>query len=566
MASITRKKTIFFVTSPRSPLKMIDEIRFLVDNFAGQKWTTNTQREYYEALTQQPFFEGSQSADPAFSARDRITRGPKSLGFIDLKPVIALTPAGHKFINGNRPEEILLRQILKFQLPSPYHKDRSGRFGIKPYFELMRLVNDLDGLSKTEIALFVIPFINHAIYEDVKLKIQKFRIAEQENRKRREVNYREFVAQYFERELIALFDEEIKNGEISTRESRDTSLQTFVKKKQKNHTDYADASIRYLRSTGLFSFNARSIRVFVMPERVAEVDHILKTIPNEPEKFASEEEYKDYLFPDSTPILLTDNITGLIESITAQTSDHSVEELRTKTVEELKNLYSDVLKKNLEQILSKQRSELRTYEEYNDIQETFEKIGSSDIADPALFLEWNIWRAMEMLDDGTIEGNFRVDIHGAPLYTAPGNTPDIICKYTDFETIVEVTLSTGQRQYEMEGESVSRHYGNHRRNTTKQVFAIFIAPQINPATLAHYFVLSRTDVQYYGGRSSIIPIALDDFRKLLENAKSAEHKPSSLDIKNLLTEMASLASTASNESEWYQGIASKAAAFFSPTI
>lgn len=563
MATITGKKTIFFVTSPRSPLKMIDEVRFLVENFAGQKWTTTTQREYYEALTRQPFFEGSQSSDPAFSARDRITRGPKSLGFVDLKPVIALTPAGHNFVYGNRPEEALLRQMLKFQLPSPYHVEKSATFAVKPYLELMRLVRDLGGLSKTEIALFVIQLTNHTHCESIKRKIENFRTAARENREQRQVNYREFIAQYFERELTSLFEEEIRSGEISTRESDDSSLQSFVKTKQRNHTDYADASIRYLRATGLFTFDARSLRVSVMPERTADVNHILEKVPREPQSFASEEEYGNYLFPATTPILLTDDVNGLIGSITAQTSDYSAEELRAKTIEELKDIFSAALNKNLEHILSQQRSELRTYGEYDDIQETFDRIRNADIADPALFFEWNTWRAMEMLDDGTIEGNFRVDSHGAPLYTAPGNTPDIVCKYSDFETIVEVTLSSGQRQYEMEGEPVSRHYGNHRRNTTKQVFAIFIAPQINPATLAHYFVLSRTDVQYYGGRSTIIPLALDDFRKLLENARSAQSKPNSQDIKTLLTEMANLASSASNETEWYQGISSKVASAFS---
>lgn len=566
MATITGKKTIFFVTSPRSPLKMIDEVRFLVENFAGQKWTTTTQSEYYEALTRQPFFEGKQSTDPAFSARDRITRGPKSLGFVDLKPVITLTPAGHNFVYGNRPEEILLRQMLKFQLPSPYHIDKGGTFAIKPYLELMRLVRDLEGLSKTEIALFVIQLTNHTRYESIKCKIENFRTATRENREQRRINYKEFIAQYFERELTALFEEEIKNGEITTRESDDSSLRSFVRTKQRNHTDYADASIRYLRATGLFTFDARSLRVSVMPERATDVNHILKTISREPQVFASEEEYGDYLFPATTPVLLTDDVNGLIHSITTtQTNEYTAEELRTKSVEELKDIFSAALNKNLEHILSQQRSQLRTYGEYNDIQETFDRIRNADIADPALFLEWNTWRAMEMLDDGTIEGNFRVDSHGAPLYTAPGNTPDIVCKYSDFETIVEVTLSSGQRQYEMEGEPVSRHYGNHRRNTTKQVFAIFIAPQINPATLAHYFVLSRTNVQYYGGRSTIIPLALDDFRKLLENAKSAQRRPNSQDIKTLLTEMANLASSASNETEWYQGISSKVASAFSVT-
>jgi len=566
MATITGKKTIFFVTSPRSPLKMLDEIKFLVEHFSGHEWTTETQKEYYKALTTQPFFEGGQSADPAFSARDRITRGPKSLGLVDLKPVIALTPAGHEFISGNRPEEALLRQMLKFQFPSPYHIDTGWTFSVKPYLELMRFIRDLDGLTKTEIALFVIQLTNRANYEVIKNKIETFRTAARENREQQRVNYREFVAHYFERELREVFEEEINSGELSTRESDDATLQKFVKTKQRNHTDYADAAIRYLRATSLFTFNARSLRVSVMPERVADVAYILETIPRDPTTFSSEDEYGNYLFQATSPTLFTDNTEKLIQGILAQSREYTPELLRSKNIEELKNIFSETLNKNLERIITEQRSQLRTYGEYDDIQDTFDRIRASDIADPALFLEWNTWRALEMLDDGTIEGNFRVDNNGAPLYTAPGNTPDIVCKYADFETIVEVTLSSGQRQYEMEGEPVSRHYGNYRRTTTKPVFAIFIAPQINPATLAHYFVLSRTDVQYYGGRSVIIPLALADFRKLLENARNSTQRPSSGDLKLLFEELSGLAQTAAHEQEWYQGISSKVATAFQEVV
>jgi len=38
MANITNKRNIFFVTSPRTPFKMRDEIKLLIDNFQGKKW------------------------------------------------------------------------------------------------------------------------------------------------------------------------------------------------------------------------------------------------------------------------------------------------------------------------------------------------------------------------------------------------------------------------------------------------------------------------------------------------------------------------------------------------
>ncbi len=115
-------KVIFVTTSPRTPAKMIPEIELLSNYFSGQKWNTESQKAFMKKLKDENFFNGDGEKDPAFSARDRITRAPKSLGFVVLKPVIELTPAGKELINSKRKDEIFLRQLLKFQVPSPYHK------------------------------------------------------------------------------------------------------------------------------------------------------------------------------------------------------------------------------------------------------------------------------------------------------------------------------------------------------------------------------------------------------------------------------------------------------------
>jgi hypothetical protein len=123
-----------------------------------------------------------------------------------------------------------------------------------------------------------------------------------------------------------------------------------------------------------------------MPERVADVDHILERVPRQPQKFATEEDYGNYLFQATTPVIFTDNISGLTENIFLQGAQYVQEELAGKSIEELKDIYSEVLIKKLEQIVSQQRDNLRTYKEYDDIQEIFDRIRASDIADPALFL------------------------------------------------------------------------------------------------------------------------------------------------------------------------------------
>lgn len=88
---------------------MIPEIQVLHNNFEGKKWNTNTQVEFIKKLAEGSDFDGKGSEkDMAFSARDRINRAPKALGFVDLKPYIKLTEAGENFISGNEQKKSYL--------------------------------------------------------------------------------------------------------------------------------------------------------------------------------------------------------------------------------------------------------------------------------------------------------------------------------------------------------------------------------------------------------------------------------------------------------------------------
>jgi len=87
------------------------------------------------------------------------------------------------------------------------------------------------------------------------------------------------------------------------------------------------------------------------------------------------------------------------------------------------------------------------------------------------------WGAMVMLNYTiSATGNFSVDINGDPIMTAPGNMPDIEVEYEGFKVIVEVTRSSGNKQFEMEGESIARHLGKARAKSEVPVYCLFIAP------------------------------------------------------------------------------------------
>lgn len=167
MGVIKSSKTLFFTTSPRSPKKLIPEITLLVDGFSGQSWSGNeqVQEKFARTLADATTFEGNTSKKySAFSARDRITRSPQGLGFVNLSPTIQLTDAGKEFIYGSRPHEIFFRQLLKFQLPSPYHKEGrkiKGTFWVRPYLEIIRLIRDLEYLTPDEFRIFALQLTDY---------------------------------------------------------------------------------------------------------------------------------------------------------------------------------------------------------------------------------------------------------------------------------------------------------------------------------------------------------------------------------------------------------------------
>ena len=246
-----RSKTLFFTTSPRTPSKMIPEIEVLAKEFEGKVWNPETQVDYIKKLAEGKEFKGEGSAkEMAFSARDRINRAPKALGFVDLKPVIKLTEPGKKLISGKRTEEVLLRQLLKFQLPSPYHREPEqfgSIFGVKPYLEIFRLIYELGTVSFDELMIFGMQLTHYTNFDRIVVEIEQFRRMKTYS----SVSYKNFQGNYLRKEIEKIYQDDIERGKTQTRESKDKSLDKFVRTKSSNMRDYADACFRYLRATGM---------------------------------------------------------------------------------------------------------------------------------------------------------------------------------------------------------------------------------------------------------------------------------------------------------------------------
>lgn len=548
MANLSKTRTIFAFTSPRTIEKIIPEIKILVENFEGQIWNIETQGVFFRELFNSEFYEGSKMPkDIAFAARDRITRAPKAFGYVDLKPRIVLTEVGKHLLSGRRTNEVIARQLFKFQLPSPYHKIPAGRdFNVRPYLELLRLVRVLGNISKMEIAIFFVQMTNFDKFDYVVDLIIKFRKAVSEHLG----NRKEFIDNVFNEEVLKVYAEDIRSNDLKTRESKDKTIAKFLKTKKGNQIDYADALMRYLRATQYITFDKKTYRMIIAPSRAAEVDYILETVDRNANVFPNLAAFKEYLFNPYSLLLLTDNREYLHEKL----GKFGVSLTGKEDIETLKDLVENTEKALLTETIKETQISLKNYKEFEDIINVFTKIQKKEVPDPPLYLEWNIWRSMVMINYAkTVQGNFALDLDGVPLNTALGNMPDIEIEYEDFRMIVEVTMSSGNKQYEMEGEPVARHFGKIQRVSDKPVYCLFIAPKISEGALAHFFNLNRMNTKAYGGKTRIVPMSLSQFILFISVAKEKGfNKPSVL--KAYLDAIIEINQTLDDEVVWHERI------------
>lgn len=201
---------------------------------------------------------------------------------------------------------------------------------------------------------------------------------------------------------------------------------------------------------------------------------------------------------------------------------------------------------------------IKQYKKYDEIVELYDDIRNKDVYDLPLMFEWNTWRAMTMLNGGKVFANLKFDDNGVPMSTAQGNMADIVCDYGDFGLTVEVTLSSGQRQYEMEGEPVARHLAKYKKETSKDAYCLFIAPTINDASISHFFTLHNLNIEFYGGKSVIVPLELNVFIKMVEDSYKADYTPTPDNVKSLFEYSKKVSKTAENEKDWFNKVKDKA--------
>lgn len=174
----------------------------------------------------------------------------------------------------------MLHQILKYQLPSVLHREQEtnkGRFNIKPFLELIRLINKLDYLTYNELLTYGMTFTDYNEFDNVVEAILLYRQRRNVAKDNGE-NIREFDYVNLKTVFGKLYSDIIDSGKIKTRESKTDTIDKFVKKKLSNLSDYADSIFRVLISTELI-INSKGRSLQINPKRKVEVDYILQNVP-----------------------------------------------------------------------------------------------------------------------------------------------------------------------------------------------------------------------------------------------------------------------------------------------
>jgi len=517
-------------TTVRNPERIKDALRVFKEQFEGRKFDVPTQNEFFSELIIANVIKGdpSQAGSRDWSARKwasafnklglALPRGTK------VNPVVTITEAGNMLLSEHALEsDVFLRQMLKIQLPSPTEDNLDGA-AIHPFYLVLSVAYELlerglRPLGKEEIALFVQSATSDNQAGEIIERIEQYRTTRDVIEGR--IGKRKFFLEQLTQKARELYGDDASPQKVST-------LQ-----------DYSDTTVRYSSITGIFTIGRQSLVI-----KEDQVNLAKALVEAGAPKLLSDEEFWDVFHNPTVPALPTDNTGFLRNDITSlerrlvelsQQTGASVEgrsEISRDNVLELKRRRED-----LEHELTSLK-EIQFYraqhssEQVEDIKSLFESImaretiGGSDYR-PA-WAEWGVWRVF--LSINTISNpvsetrGFKVNSELFPVHHAKGGAADLCFRYDDGTILpTEITLSTNERQFNMEGEAVKFHVKSVvEMNQSSDVIGVFTAPDVHVAT-AHEFFGADFYSQKLGGvvKLNIVPLSFEQLQSFLPGQRNA---------------------------------------------
>ncbi|HSW75014.1 MAG TPA: AlwI family type II restriction endonuclease [Candidatus Saccharimonadales bacterium] len=515
-------------TTVRNPERIKAGLKLLKDNFEGRVFDLKAQQEFFEVLLAGGLIEGDPSQEKNKAASGRKWQSAcNKLGLTTrtkrVNGVITVTAAGNALLSDDVVEsDVFLRQMLKIQLPSPT-ESKLDNAAIHPFYLVLSVAYRLlesgsRPLGKEEIALYIQSATNDNQTEEIVSQINEYREA------RDAIEGRIGKRRYFLERL--------------TEKAKELYADDFSTQKVGTLQDYSDTTARYSSITGVFTIGRQSLVI-----KEDQVNLAKALVEAGAPSLLDDDSFEGVFHNPELPALPTDDSSFLEHDIASLSQ--RLQQLSEQTgtqVSGREQVGDSVLQlKRRREDLEKELTSLKEVQFYraqhdsdqvDDIKSLFESIearetiGGSDYR-PA-WAEWNVWRVF--LSINTIANpvsetrGFKINSELFPVHHAKGGAADLCFKYDD-GTIVpaEITLSTNERQFNMEGEAVKFHVKSIvENNQSNDVIGVFTAPDVHVAT-AHEFYGAEFYSQKMGGvvKLNIVPLTFEQLQSLLPGQKNS---------------------------------------------
>lgn len=489
----------------------------------GRSFGRAEQQEYLNELVRAGLVDSERAVEGDDGGR-KFASAFKQLGFVtdwERGRAWEMTPVGMRLLEHPELEEdVFLRQLLKYQIPSSLEKgSRVEGFHLRPFRLILRFLKriydeGLTGLTKFEIALYIITLLDErddAGFENAISNIKSFR-----------ADYDTIVGKVRKNAYA--------NGRLQEVASR-------VGLERGSLLDYADSNARYALITDLLTLQGNKLAL--SESRLPMVEAILADSTT----LVPESEYLDFFYNPHLPLLPTDNLTFLRSEIARLETQYV--ELASQVGESmsLPSPTAEVTISSLQAYEIRLRDRLRDVKEIafyrnqrsaaslDEIEDLLENLntstrvlfGGSDYG-PA-FLEWAIWRLFLALNEivGPVSKTrgFRIDDDINPIHHAKGGEADLTFTYADFKLVCEMTLMSGSRQFASEGEPVTRHvFKAIEESDGKPVYGLFVAKKLDPNTVDAFFKARYWKNFERLTPTSVVALEIGQVLKLIERIKS----------------------------------------------
>jgi len=509
-------------TTVRNPHRLREALQLFITKMGGRPFERDEQQKYLNELVKAGLVDSDRVVEGDDGGR-KFASAFKQLGFVtdwSRGKSWDMTSVGTMLIEHPELEELIfLRQLMKYQIPSPLESGkRVQSFHVRPFRLLLRFLKraseeNLTGLTKFEIALYVMNILEEDddnAFEVAMLNIKEFRIGY--NAIIGKVNKNRYINQKLE---IVAAKADLQPGSL---------------------LDYADSNGRYALMTGLLT--TRGNKLAISEARLPIVDAILL----DGTSLIPEMDYLKLFYDPDIPLLPTDDLlflkgevaelenrfvelatlVGETATLPSQPAEMTISELQAYEIR-----LRDKLRDVREIQFYRNQCSVTALEEIKDLLEDINTgaktfFGGSDYA-PA-YLEWAIWRLFLAINEivGSVSSTrgFRIDEDINPIHHAKGGAADLTFTYTDYKLVCEMTLTNGSRQFVAEGEPVTRHvFKSIEMSDGKPVYGLFITKKLDPNTIDAFYKARYWKSYKKSVLTPIVALEIEQVLQLLELIK-----------------------------------------------